>query len=575
MTKFRHIVVALVASILIPLVSASLAQAACSTTNPMMNFAGETKFASDAEIQSTFTASRAAEGCATPLVLPAGYDSMTPQQQMLTLFNLEREARGETALKLDPTIMSQVAQSHSQEMATYNYFSHASPINQKGLQTFTSGVIREMVNPVFSKYFFGENLAAGYSTAAQAVWGYMYDDAESNWGHRGAILQGEFNWVGIGIVLGGGGEYNNYWTDDFAHITGAYTPPAKADTKGPVLGPVTYANGEAKVTGVADSPENVNDKGATPLTAGVTDVVFYTNKIAKSGAEFEPNEFNTVSATETPAGSGTWTAKITVNTGEVLHAVAVDGSGNFTDSSPPPPPVPLTGGENTVALPAAEAAEEPAGEGAAPAVAAAASTGDPYATAADYRQPRHQGELAITPNARALVDSIDSQLGRNAVKDIKVYVNDEWQTYYPCGSAGFPLYAGEGVVVDLKPHVTGVWQLSKKDMRFSKPPTLQLQAGWNFVSVPYPANGLTIEQIGDEIASGGDRVKELTIGPAPEEGVTYRPTRKGRWDHGTGDVPDEQGLWVKVDSASTWTPSEETEEESGKSGEFEELVRVK
>jgi uncharacterized protein YkwD len=574
---------AIAASTFIALVGAPLAQAACPTTNPASNFAGEAKFGSDAEVQSAFTAARAAEGCATPLVLPAGYDAMTPQQQMLALFNLEREARGETALKLDPTIMSQVALEHSQEEATYSYFSHASPINQKGKQTFTSGVVRQLINPVFAGDFFGENIAAGYSTAAQAVFSYMYQDAEQGWGHRGAILQGAFNWAGIGVLLNAGGEYGNYWTDDFATIKGEYTPPATADTKPPVLGPVTYANGVATVTGVADNPANVNDTGAKPLTAAITAVVFYTNAIKTVGEAFSPGEFNTVSATETPAGSGTWTATMTVNTGEVLHAVAVDGSGNFTDSSPPAPPMPLTGGENPIALPAAptgEAAEEPEAPTPAAAAAAAATvvfSAELPATPAGFTHPSHknQGEPAITPDARSLVDSIDDQLGHDAVKDVKVYVNDEWQTYRPCGSRGFPLYAGEGVIVDLERHAQGTWQVSRKDTRSSKPPTLQLKAGWNLVSVPYPADGMTIEQLSEEISSSGDRVREISMGDRPESGVSYRPSRRDRWRHGSSVLPDQEGFWVKVSAPLTWTPDEESEEESGQASEFEGLVAVK
>ena len=111
-----------------------------------------------------------------------------------------------------------------------------------------------------------------------------------------------------------------------------WTPPAAADTNPPVLGPVTYDGGTATVTGVAESPQNVNSAGATPLTAGVTRVVFYTNRlyiIATRGPG--GTTFNTVEATQTPAGSGTWTAQIPVNAGDVLHAVAVNGSGNFRD----------------------------------------------------------------------------------------------------------------------------------------------------------------------------------------------------------------------------------------------------
>jgi hypothetical protein len=60
---------------------------------------------------------------------------------------------------------------------------------------------------------------------------------------------------------------------------------------------------------------------------------------------------------------GTWSAPMTVKEGEVLHAVAVDGSGNFTDVSNAPPTTTLTAGENTMALPAATPATPAPEEG--------------------------------------------------------------------------------------------------------------------------------------------------------------------------------------------------------------------
>jgi hypothetical protein len=54
----------------------SLAQAACPTSNPAANIEGFTEgratlVASDKELETNFTKARAAEGCTTPLVLPA------------------------------------------------------------------------------------------------------------------------------------------------------------------------------------------------------------------------------------------------------------------------------------------------------------------------------------------------------------------------------------------------------------------------------------------------------------------------------------------------------------------------
>ena len=321
----------------------SMARAqACSTADPAVNAADPVTLAWDSgqAIQTNFTNARATEGCSTALIVPAGYDAMSPQQQMLSLFNSERNARGLPPLGLDSTLMSQIAVNHSQEMAQYGYFAHSSPINQG--QNIGA---RECVNPALSKATTGcgwENIAAGYPNAAEAVYSYMYFDGPGArngactptvtwgcWGHRHTVL-GNLNWVGIGIVLNASGSpWTNYYTDDFLSMPADYTPPATADSNPPVMGQISYSNGAATVTGVADSPMNVNDQGTNPATAGITQVVFYTNQI--SDINGDGSAYNTVVATETTPGSGTWSATITVNQGDVLHAVAVNGSGNYTD----------------------------------------------------------------------------------------------------------------------------------------------------------------------------------------------------------------------------------------------------
>src|SRR5262249_50670522 len=151
-------------------------------------------------IQKNFTDARAAEGCATPMVLPDGYDSLSPERQMLEVFNSERSARSEPPLLFDSTLISQVALNHSREMVGYSYFDHPSPINQVGVGDPGIDVPRQRINPVFAtNYFFGENLAQGFATPAEAVFAYMYRDADQGYGHRRAILNADFQWTGIGI----------------------------------------------------------------------------------------------------------------------------------------------------------------------------------------------------------------------------------------------------------------------------------------------------------------------------------------------------------------------------------------
>jgi uncharacterized protein YkwD len=509
----------------------ALALAQCSTNDPANDATLTANLNADQDIQAAFTAARAAEGCATPLVLPAGYDSMSPQQQMLWLFNNEREVRGLGDLTLDPTLMSQIALNHSLEMNQYGYFDHPSPINQAQVPNTGVNVPQETVNPVFANDFFGENIAAGFPNAATAVFEYMYVDSAEGWGHREAILEGSFTWVGIGIVQNGGGPYfGNYWTDDFSATHAGYSPPAQADTGAPALGPLTYANGTATVTGVADNPANVNDSGANPLTAGVTGVVFYTNNIVENQAS---STFNTVSATQT--SPGTWSAPITVGPSDVLHAVAVDGSGNYTDVTAAPPAVALTAGANTVALPAGTPA---------------ASTGP--VTQAVRADTTASGQLrAVTPTAAALVASIDKDR-RGVVRSVRIYTNDRWRTYRPGRSRNFPLYVNEGVVVSLR-HATH-WKATTEPVRYL-PTLVRLHRGWNFVAAPYPINRLTCHAVRFELAAAGDKLLEISIGVRPNTGVIMRP-HHGKWgDDVRMFISNRKGFWIKDGGSDTWQPN--------------------
>ncbi len=290
------------------------AAAACSpTTTPTADDTPPADFSSDANIIGNFTAARQAEGCATTFTLPAGFDGLSPQQQMLALFNTERADRGLGALQLDGTLLSQISLNHSREMAQYAYFDHPSPINQP-----TGVFARFTVNPAIAhaSHGEGENISAGQSTAASAVYGFMYQDSQSAWGHRHNIL-GNFDWVGIGIAPGTPtSPFTPYYTDDFLQDSPAtpYTPPATANTNAPSLNAPTLAGSVATVTNVVEQGD----------PTAITGVVFYTGSIVETG-----NTFNTVAATN--QGNGTWTATLPAGATGALHAIAVDASGNFTD----------------------------------------------------------------------------------------------------------------------------------------------------------------------------------------------------------------------------------------------------
>ena len=283
-------------------------------------------FDTGANVIATFDNARQQEGCDVPLSIdPMAYDAATPQMQELMLVNAERRDRGLPELQLDTTLMSQIDLNHSREMVQYNYFAHNSPINQPGGNN--SSFARLTVNPAIDGHWdgLGENIAGG-GPAGDAIYRFMYEDSASKWGHRQNILgysggtPGHSTWIGIGIATGG--TYGFYSTLDFLDDANSakYTPPPTADTQPPTMNPPTIV--DAKTVQVT----NVQDDSDGTQAAAVTGVVFYV------GSAVDPNgNFLTVVAKQDPTTPGTWTATLAATDLSTLHAVAVDGSGNYND----------------------------------------------------------------------------------------------------------------------------------------------------------------------------------------------------------------------------------------------------
>jgi uncharacterized protein YkwD len=279
-----------------------------------------------ANVIATFNNARQQEGCNVSLSIdPAAYDAATPQMQELMLVNAERQDRGLGVLQLDTTLMSQIDLNHSREMVQYNYFAHESPINQPGGNN--DPFSRLTVNPAINGHndAWGENIAGG-GPAGDAIYRFMYVDSDSSWGHRQNILgysggtPGHDTWIGIGIATGG--KFGFYSTLDFLDDANSakYTPPPTADTQPPTMNPPTIVDANTvQVTNVQDDSDGTQ-------AAAVTGVVFYVGSAVDANGNFL-----TVVATQDPATPGTWTATLAATDLTTLHAVAVDGSGNYND----------------------------------------------------------------------------------------------------------------------------------------------------------------------------------------------------------------------------------------------------
>ncbi|NQU37139.1 MAG: CAP domain-containing protein [Actinobacteria bacterium] len=96
--------------------------------------------------------------------------------------------------------LQSVAQAHSQDMATNNYFDHT---NQQGQSPFD-----RMAAAGYSYWAAGENIAAGQPTPAAVVQAWLDSP-----GHCRNIMSADYTELGVGVATGG--RYGIYWTQNF------------------------------------------------------------------------------------------------------------------------------------------------------------------------------------------------------------------------------------------------------------------------------------------------------------------------------------------------------------------------
>lgn len=117
-------------------------------------------------------------------------------RQVVDLTNEQRRINGLAPLQIDAQL-SQVAQTKSQDMQRYGYFSHTSP---------TYGSPFDMMRDFGVSYrTAGENIAQGQRTPQEVVNAWM-----NSTGHRQNILNGNFTHIGVGYETSG-----NHWTQMF------------------------------------------------------------------------------------------------------------------------------------------------------------------------------------------------------------------------------------------------------------------------------------------------------------------------------------------------------------------------
>ena len=101
------------------------------------------------------------------------------------------------------TALTQAAAAHSDDMVAGNFFSHTgSDGSSPGDRVTAAGYAWSTV---------GENIAAGQSSVAEVVDGWMKSD-----GHCANLMHAGFRDIGVACVAGNANtSYSTYWTQDF------------------------------------------------------------------------------------------------------------------------------------------------------------------------------------------------------------------------------------------------------------------------------------------------------------------------------------------------------------------------
>ncbi len=167
---------------------------------------GGTTVAPSTPPASTTAPTTAPSTTATPSPTEKGQPTAAPsldaeETQFLQLINQYRAEKGLGALKLDINLTN-AAKWLSTDMAAREYFDHTDSQGRDFSQRLNDFG--------FTKFPRGENIAAGYETAAQVIQGW-----KESQGHDQNMRGPEFVYIGIGRVYNANSKYKWYWTTDF------------------------------------------------------------------------------------------------------------------------------------------------------------------------------------------------------------------------------------------------------------------------------------------------------------------------------------------------------------------------
>jgi uncharacterized protein YkwD len=131
-----------------------------------------------------------------------GYNPDGEERKFLDLINDYRKKNGAGALSLNDQLGA-AAEYHSSDMARKNYFKHRLANGDSATENIERHGYRNW-------QAVGENIAAGYETAAQALAGWKKSAS-----HDKNMRSKDFTEIGIGRAFSKSSKYGWYWTTTF------------------------------------------------------------------------------------------------------------------------------------------------------------------------------------------------------------------------------------------------------------------------------------------------------------------------------------------------------------------------
>jgi len=133
------------------------------------------------------------------------------ESDLVAAVNSFRAARGLARLAISDTLTF-ASKWMATDMAVYDYFSHTSRDGRAPVQRMTDA---GYPGP---QTYTGENMAAGYATAAEVLNGWINSPA-----HYAVLTNPNYRAIGVGRAYSAGSSYHTYWVMDVGGIVDAAT----------------------------------------------------------------------------------------------------------------------------------------------------------------------------------------------------------------------------------------------------------------------------------------------------------------------------------------------------------------